>query len=221
LAVGRRTPFGCALCCVAQDALEPGQLDVHIIGFAKAVGDITDGARDVILFFAVAFLITAVLLFIYSGSAKLSAVALVCAMVPVVWLLGLLPLLGYGIDPLSILVPFLIFSIGVSHAVQMTHAWQIEVLNGVDGLAAAHNAFLKLFMPGAMALLANALGFIVILYIEIDIVRELAITASLGVALMIVTNKMLLTILLSWMQLSPREIERARAKKYRNVWLWR
>jgi predicted RND superfamily exporter protein len=198
-----------------------GSLEVHIIGFAKAVGDITEGARGVMLFFVVAFLITAVLLFIYSGSAKLSAVALICAMVPVVWLLGLLPLLGFGIDPLSILVPFLIFSIGVSHAVQMTHAWQIEVLNGVDGLAAAHNAFLKLFMPGAMALLANALGFIVILYIKIDIVRELAITASLGVALMIITNKMLLTILLSWMHLTPKEMQRANTKKYRGVWLWR
>lgn len=195
-------------------------LKVHIIGFAKAVGDITDGAREVLQFFVIAFAITAALLYWYSGSAKLSAVALLCAMIPVIWLLGLLPLLGFGIDPLSILVPFLIFSIGVSHAVQMTNAWQIEVLNGVDGLAAAHNSFLKLFMPGAMALLANALGFIVILYIQIDIVRELAITASLGVALMIVTNKMLLTILLSWMSLSPAEIKRAGGKKRGGDRLW-
>jgi len=195
-------------------------LDVHIIGFAKAVGDITAGARAVLQFFVIAFAITAALLYWYSGSAKLSAVALICAMVPVVWLLGLLPLLGFGIDPLSILVPFLIFSIGVSHAVQMTNAWRIEVVSGVDGRAAAHNAFLKLFMPGAMALLANALGFIVILYIQIDIVRELAITASLGVALMIVTNKMLLTILLSWMSLSPAEIRRAGGKKRGGDRLW-
>ena len=195
-------------------------LQVHIIGFAKAVGDITEGAREVLEFFVIAFAITAALLYWYSGSAKLSAVALLCALIPVIWLLGLLPLLGYGIDPLSILVPFLIFSIGVSHAVQMTNAWQIEVLNGVDGLAAAHNSFLKLFMPGAMALLANALGFIVILYIQIDIVRELAITASLGVALMIVTNKMLLTILLSWMHLSPDEVKRSSGKKRRGDRLW-
>ncbi len=195
-------------------------LDVHIIGFAKAVGDITEGARAVLQFFVVAFAITAGLLYWYSGSAKLSAVALVCAMIPVIWLLGLLPLLGYGIDPLSILVPFLIFSIGVSHAVQMTNAWQIEVVNGLGGLAAAHNAFLKLFMPGAMALLANALGFLVILYIEIDIVRELAITASLGVALMIVTNKMLLTILLSWMRLSPAEVRHAGGNKLGADRLW-
>jgi len=195
-------------------------ISVHIIGFAKAVGDISEGARAVLTFFLVAFLITAVLLYFYSASAKLTAVALICAMIPVVWLLGLLPLLGYGIDPMSILVPFLIFSIGVSHAVQMTNAWQLEVIGGADGLTAAHHSFLKLFMPGAMALLANALGFMVILYIEIDMVRELAITASLGVALMIVTNKMLLTILLSWMRLSPAEMQRAAGRKSRGDWLW-
>jgi uncharacterized protein len=190
-------------------------LDLHIIGFAKAVGDITDGAEGVLWFFLVAFLITVALLYGYSGSARLAALALVCALVPVVWLLGLLPLLGFGIDPMSILVPFLIFSIGVSHAVQMTNAWKLEVLAGSDSLAAAQSAFRRLFVPGAMALLANALGFMVIIYIQIDIVRELAITASLGVALMIVTNKMLLPILLSW----TRPPSRQRAAP-RGEWLW-
>ncbi len=82
---------------------------VHIIGFAKAVGDIAEGAVGVIAFFGVAFAITALLLFFYSGSLRLTVLALVCALMPVIWLLGILPLIGFGIDPLSILVPFLIF----------------------------------------------------------------------------------------------------------------
>jgi predicted RND superfamily exporter protein len=36
----------------------------------------------------------------------------------VVWLLGLMQLLGYELDPYSILVPFLIFAIGLSHGAQ-------------------------------------------------------------------------------------------------------
>ena len=104
-------------------------------------------------------------------------------MMPVLWLLGLLPILGYGIDPLSILVPFLIFSIGVSHAVQMTNVWEQETQLGHDGRTAALNAFAKLFIPGTVALLTNVLGFAVIMLIPIDIVRELGITATLGVAL--------------------------------------
>ena len=159
----------------------------------------------------------------YSGSAKLTGLALVCAFVPVVWLLGILPLIGFGIDPLSILVPFLIFSIGVSHAVQMTNAWKMEVVAGSDGVNAAKSAFSNLFVPGAMALLANAVGFMVMIYIAIDIVRELAVTASLGVAVMIVTNKMLLTILLSYLKLTPAETEKLRKQggEDRGEWLWK
>src|SRR5213078_4559434 len=133
---------------------------------------------------------------------KLTTVALAVAMMPVLWLLGTLPILGFGIDPLSILVPFLIFSIGVSHAVQMTKTWEREVVGGADSLTAARRSFAKLFIPGTLALLTNVLGFAVIMVIPIDIVRELGITASLGVAWMIITNKMLLPILLSHLQMS-------------------
>lgn len=197
------------------------QRTVHIIGFAKAVGDIADGAVGVIAFFGVAFVITAVLLYFYSGSLKLVALALICALMPVAWLLGLLPLLGYGIDPMSILVPFLIFSIGVSHAVQMTNVWKHEVMTGHGSLPAARNAFLRLAIPGTVALITNALGFMAIMHIQIDIVRELGITASLGVALMIITNKMLLPILLSYAELEPGARRRAREAGSRLDGLWR
>jgi predicted RND superfamily exporter protein len=178
---------------------ENASTDVAIIGFAKAVGDITDGARGVLLFFFVAFVITALLLRWYSRSTLLTGVALVCAILPVLWLLGTLPLIGFGIDPLSVLVPFLIFSIGCSHAVQMTNTWRLEVQAGAEALDAAKSAFAKLFVPGTLALLTNALGFLAIMFIKIDIVRELGLTATLGVTLMIVTNKMVLPILLSYL----------------------
>jgi len=196
-------------------------VDVHIIGFSKAVGDITDGARGVLVFFFLAFIITTVLLYFYSGSRKLTLLALACALMPVVWLLGILPLIGFGIDPMSILVPFLIFSIGVSHAVQMTNVWKHETVLGADSLQAARNAFNKLLVPGSVALLTNALGFLVIMHIKIDVVRELGITASLGVLLMIITNKMMLPILLSYTRLSAADLKRAQAGENRFDFLWK
>ena len=123
------------------------KIDVHIIGFAKAVGDISDGARGVLAFFALAFVITTLLLYFYSGSYKLTLLALICALMPVIWLLGLLPILGFGIDPMSILVPFLIFSIGVSHAVQMTNAWKLEAMQGADGITASQRALVLYSSP--------------------------------------------------------------------------
>ncbi|HEX9207759.1 MAG TPA: efflux RND transporter permease subunit [Steroidobacteraceae bacterium] len=199
---------------------EDDKVGVHIIGFAKAVGDIAKGAAGVLVFFGVAFVITAVLLYWYSGSLMITSLALICAIVPVIWLLGLLPVFGLGLDPMSILVPFLIFSIAVSHAVQMTNAWKLETLHGADGVTASTHSFQKLFIPGAMALLANALGFMVIAFIEIEMVRELAFTATIGVTVMIITNKMLLPILLSYYKFTPEQASKLAGKETAGDWLW-
>ena len=184
-----------------RERFDSENIELNIVGFSKLVGDVVDGLVAVMGFFVIAFFITAALLWIYCRSLKLTVVSLVVALLPVVWLLGLLPLLGLGIDPMSILVPFLIFSIGVSHAVQMTNAWKQDVLAGSSAVDAAHAAFCKIFVPGALALLMNALGFGVIMLIDIPIVRELGLTACIGVMLMIVTNKLMLPIIISHMRL--------------------
>lgn len=173
-------------------------IDVHIVGFAKVVGDIGEGTRSVLLFFAAAAAVTTLLLRWYTRSWALSWRALAVAALPVLWLLGLMPLIGMGIDPLSILVPYLIFTIGVSHAVQMTSAWARAVCGGASPEQAAREAFVALFVPGTLALLTNAIGFLVIMVVDIEIVRELGIMASIGVSLMILTNKMLLPVILSY-----------------------
>ena len=204
-----------------RDKYETPKHTLHIIGFAKATGDIANGARGVIMFFGIAFLITAILMLWFVKDIKLTLVSLTVAMMPVLWLLGTLPMIGFGIDPLSILVPCLIFSIGVSHAVQMTKTWEREVIAGMDNLTAAKHSFSKLFIPGTLALLTNVLGFAVIMLIPIDIVRELGITASLGVAWMIITNKMLLPIMLSYLKLSPKALQKEVAQEGAVHSLWR
>jgi len=186
---------------------ENENIEVNIIGFAKLLGDVIKGLLGVFFFFALAFVITVILLYLYTRSWKITATALIVALLPVVWLIGVLPLIGFGIDPMSILVPFLIFSIGVSHAVQMTSAWRLEVVNGSDSQEAARLAFTKLFVPGAIALLTEALGFGVIMLIAIPIVQELGVTACLGVLLMIITNKMILPIILSHMTLEKSSLQ--------------
>lgn len=195
-------------------------IDIQIVGFAKVMGDVMEGLFTVVMFFLVAFVITSLLLWLYSRSFKLTVLAIAVALLPVIWLLGILPLIGYGIDPMSVLVPFLIFSIGVSHAVQMTNAWKQDVLAGATAMEAAEGAFRKLAIPGIMALLANAFGFMVIMLIDIPIVHELGLTACLGVALMIMTNKMFMPIILSHLRLEKMALNQAAdtREKHRTWW---
>jgi uncharacterized protein len=175
---------------------------VHIIGFAKVMGDVAAGARGVLTFFVVSLLMTTLLVWHYAGRWKLAAAPIVCSIVAVVWQLGTLNFLGFGIDPLSILVPFLVFAIGVSHGLQMVRAYRTEVFSGKAGVGAARNAFRQLLVPGGLALATDTIGFITMLVIDIETVRELAITASLGVGVIIITNLFLLPLVLSYVPLS-------------------
>jgi hypothetical protein len=207
---------------------------VHIIGFAKIVGDVAEGARGVIAYFGVAFLITAILLAFYSKSVWLTALPLICSTVAVIWQLGILSLLGYGIDPMNILTPFLIFAIGVSHGVQMISGWTAEKLFGGHSAASLHRrseavdqypvatsldaskaTFKRLLAPGSIALVSDTIGFLAIYLINIRIIQELALTASIGVAVIIFTNLLLLPVLLSYARL--RNAEKFREKLYRKA----
>jgi predicted RND superfamily exporter protein len=177
------------------------EFDYHIIGFAKVIGDISSGAARVVLFFLIAFLITGIFVYVYSQSIKLTVIVVGCSLMAVIWQLGLLTLVGFGIDPMSILVPFLIFAIGVSHGVQMVSAFGAEVFEGADSEAAARSTFRRLLVPGGIALLSDTIGFITIMLIEIRMIQEMAITASLGVAVIILTDLILVPVLLSFTKL--------------------
>ena len=189
---------------------------IHIIGFAKIVGDISDGAMAVGWFFLVALLITGVLLFIFTRSIWLTILPLTCSLVAVIWQMGSLSLMGYSLDPMNILTPFLIFAIGVSHGVQKISAWRVEkefgghtpdywLTRGVTSLEevprrspmhGSRETIKKLLAPGVIALVSDTIGFLTILFIHIRIIQELAITASIGVAVIILTNLLLLPAML-------------------------
>lgn len=203
-----------------REKYQSDQVDVHIIGFAKVIGDIADGAKRVILFFGVAFIITALLVYFYTRSGILTLIPLSCSLIAVIWQLGLLPILGYGIDPMGLLVPFLIFAIGVSHAVQMMTANTAEVRAGADRLEAARASFRQLLIPGFIALASDTIGFVTIQLIEIRVIQEMAVTASLGVAVIILTNLILLPILLSYVKTGRRYRRRVdqQAKFLKPAW---
>jgi predicted RND superfamily exporter protein len=203
---------------------------VAIIGFAKMVGDITDGARSVIWFFLITIAFTWLLLFLYSSSVKLASLTVFCALIAVLWMLGMLRLFGFGIDPMNMLTPFLIFAIAVSHGEQMINRYRGEIFfggleegtveelrarHGVDAQTAATRAFRALLVPGSVALIAGCIGFATILIIPIRIIFELAITATVGVAITILTDLILLPVLLSFCRL--RNLERKREYRLRQL----
>ncbi|WP_159820477.1 efflux RND transporter permease subunit [Colwellia sp. 20A7] len=188
-----------------RQSFEKDNITVHIIGFAKVVGDVADGAKGVVVFFLIAIAITAIMVYFFCHSISLTLLPILCSLVAVIWQLGMLSTLGFGLDPMSILVPFLVFAIGVSHGVQMINSVVRQVSLGFSSQAAAQISFRALLIPGGIALLSDTIGFMTLLSIDIGVIRELAITASLGVAMIILTNLILLPLLVSYLKITPKD----------------
>jgi predicted RND superfamily exporter protein len=188
---------------------ESDAVSLHVTGFAKIVGDLIEGLRQMLVFFAATVAIAVAILYSATRCVRSTAVVVTCSIVAVVWLLGLLPTFGYILDPYSILVPFLVFAIGMSHGAQKMNGIMQDVGRGTHKLVAARYTFRRLILAGTTALLADAVGFAVLMLIDIPVIRNLALTASLGVAILIFTNLILLPILLSYIGVSQRAAARS------------
>ncbi|RJG03006.1 efflux RND transporter permease subunit [Noviherbaspirillum sedimenti] len=186
-----------------------GNVRIHIIGFAKLVGDLIDGLSQVMSFFAAAALIAIAIIYLYTRCVRSTALVIACSVIAVAWQLGLVALLGFELDPFSILVPFLIFAIGVSHGAQKMNGIMQDIGRGTHRLVAARYTFRRLFLAGMTALLADAVGFAVLMVIDIPVIQDLALTASIGVAVLIFTNLILLPVLLSYTGVSAAAAERS------------
>ena len=199
---------------------EDANFEIQIIGFAKQIGDIADGARSVLVFCAIALVLTALAVYWYCHSVRFTVLPIVCSLTSLVWQFGTLHLLGYGLDPLGVLVPFLVFAIGVSHGVQQINFIVRELALGKSTFDAARHSFRGLLIPGTLALITALVSFVTLLLIPIPMIRELAITASLGVGYKIITNLVMLPVAASCFKVQPGYAQKATLKReQRTRWL--
>jgi len=195
---------------------EDEDFDVHILGFVTMMGQIADGATGAFWFFGLAFVLTAGAVYYYSRSWILTSLPLLCSLTSVLWLFGAIQLLGFGLDPLAILVPFLVFAIGVSHAVQQINLISKQICGGADSVTAARRSFRGLLIPGGGAIVTDMIGFGILVVIPIGMIEELGITAMIGVAFKLVTILVMLPVLSSFFRFDERYIARVmRARETR------
>ena len=205
---------------LVRQSYENDNITIHIVGFPKVVGDLLEGIGAIILYAIVTLLITFVLLYIYTRCLRATVAPLFCSILAVIWQLGLLHLAGLGLNAFSMLVPFLVLAIGVSHGVQVINAIALQLQSETDRLRAARLAFRGLYIAGMTALISDGIGFITLLVIDIEVIQELGIAASIGVASIIFTNLVLLPVIISYIGISAKGIRNMRVDPQQRHRLW-
>jgi len=202
---------------VRQEFSQDDKAEIHIVGFAKLVGDLIDGMKQVFMFFLIAAAIAGIVVYLFVRCLRSTLLVLGCSVTAVICLLGSLILLGKELNPYTILVPFLVFAIGVSHGSQIMSGTIADVGEGYSPFAAARNSLGRLLLPGMGALLSDGIGFLVLLTIDIPVIGDLALCASVGVFFLIFTNLLLLPMLMSVVGVNDKAAARARQAQLRSI----
>lgn len=188
-------------------SLQTDTIKVRIVGFAKLTGDLISGLFQIILYFCLSTLIAAIFVYLYTRCLRSTAMLVFTSLLGVCWMLGLMQLTGFSLDPYSILGPFLIFAIGLSHGAQKMNGILQDIGQGTHRYVAARYTFRRLFLTGLTALLVNIIGFAVLMVIDIPVIRDLAITTSLGVTVLIFTKLILIPVVLSYIGVGRKAAE--------------
>ncbi len=146
-----------------------------------------------------------ILLYLYfhdwRGALRPTISGVICA----IWGLGFIRLIGFTLDPLVLVIPFLITARAVSHSVQMHDRYYEEFYRTRNKNQAILSAFSELFVPSLSGILTDAFGVLVILLVPVLFLQKLAITASFWIAAIIVSELLLNPIV--YYYLEPPRIE--------------
>ena len=129
---------------------------------------------------------------------------LIGVLISATWGLGIVSLLGYNLDPLTLVIPFLITARAMSHGIQLVERYYQEAHHAKDNHDAARRTFETLFRPGTLGIVSDAVGLLLISLGSSPINVKLGIYASIWAGSVVLTVLIAVPLVLSLLPLSTR-----------------
>jgi len=133
-----------------------------------------------------------------------------------IWGLGFMGMMGFNLDPLIFVMPFLISLMAFRHSHQLYNRYYEEYIKTRDTLAGVRVIIEKMFMPGLTSIITDAFGIAIVALAPIPMLRNMAIAGSFWSIVTVVVGLILTPLLLSYVPISPKFIahmERERLKE--------
>src|SRR3989454_4672865 len=172
-------------------SLADEQVAIYVSGQPRLNGWVLRLERQVLAAFAAAIVLTWVLLYGYFRDWRGALRPTISGGLAALWGFGLMRLTGFALNPLTLVIPFLITARAVSHSAQMHDRYYEELARGQPKAGAIGSSFVGLFAPTMAGILTDALGMLAIGIVAIPALRQLAVTATLWLLSLIVTELLL------------------------------
>ena len=127
-------------------------------------------------------------------------------LVSAIWGLGMVKLIGFPMDPLSLVIPFFVTARAVSHSVQMHDRYYEEYhRQNWNKHKAIVASFAELFEPTMSGIVTDALGMLVIILVPVVILQRIAISASIWVISVAISELILNPIVYYYLKAPEKE----------------
>src|SRR5215471_6479797 len=167
---------------------------------------------QVLLAFAAAVVLTWILLYRYFRDWRGALRPTISGGLAAIWGFGLMQLSGFALNPLTLVIPFLITARAVSHSAQMHDRYYEELAAGATKDVAVQRSFSRLVAPTVAGIMTDALGVLAIGIVAIPALRSLALTAMLWLLSLVVTELLLNPIVYTHLRAPDVETIRARER---------
>ena len=174
------------------DPFQDENTQVFVAGEPRLYGWVYNYAGDVFFILVITYCIEWVLRWMYFHDWRGALRPTITGLIAAFWGLGFIHIIGLALDPLMLVMPFLITARAVSHAIQMHDRYYEEFeKSGWHKRRAIVASFGELFVPTLSGITTDAFGVLVILLVPVVMLQKLAITASWWI-LAITISEMLL-----------------------------
>jgi hypothetical protein len=180
---------------VNRSIVEPFEDDntrISVAGAPWLYGWVYYYAREVFLIFLATAVLMWVFLYWYFRDIRGALRPTVTGVISAIWGLGFIKMIGFSLDPLTLVIPFFVTARAVSHSVQMHDRYYEEYKKANwQKEPAIIASFAELFVPTLSGILTDALGLLVIVLVPIVLLQKLAISAAVWILAITVSELLL------------------------------
>ncbi len=197
-------------------------IELHYAGLPY-VRSVTTGKikNELKLFLALSVIITGIILFLFFRALNAVVIPLIIISIVVIWSMGTLALFGYKITLLTALIPPIIVVIGIPNSVYLLNKYHQEYQYHGNKLKALYRIIRKIGIVTLMTNLTTAVGFLVLSFVDIVILKEFGIVAGINIMATFVVSIILIPSFYSYLpDPTPKNLKHLQFRPLDNVLTW-
>ena len=185
-------------------AAENDNTTVSIVGHPMHLGVVASMITQMNYIMLATLVIIPGLLYLAYRSLWAVLIVPLAAVLSGIWGLGFMAMMGYNLDPLVFVLPFLISLMAFRHSHQLYNRYYEEYIHTGDAMAGVRVIIEKLFIPGLTSIMTDAFGIAIVAITPVPVLQRIAVTGAFWSVVTVIVGQILTPVLLTYVPVSPK-----------------